>query len=177
VLSEKPRLGNFLLESYFMRKNSFKLLFLLAFLLSLTTTASGTLNGSGRVSGPSKIFSALNRQLDEIVDAPFPADTVGAGRGGNGARPDRCEPGRPCVQKARSLRGPGQARWRTDVLAYQVGEKAFFVYGFAKNVRANIDADELKALKMLAQVLLGYSDSDLEKAVTAEALIEVINDD
>lgn len=59
------------------------------------------------------------------------------------------------------------------VLAYQVREKAFFVYGFAKNARANITADELKGLKIYAGVLLEYNDKELTKAVKNGALIEV----
>jgi hypothetical protein len=50
---------------------------------------------------------------------------------------------------------------------------AFFIYGFAKNTRANIKVDEGKALKKLATVLMGYSDIALNKAVHEGALIEV----
>ena len=46
-----------------------------------------------------------------------------------------------------------------------VWHMAFFVYGFAKNTRANISADELKALKHLAKELLSYSDKTLSEAV------------
>ena len=62
--------------------------------------------------------------------------------------------------------------WRT-LLAFKLGNKAFFVYGFAKNSRANVDARELKALKLLAKTLLSYSDEQLIKAVTAAELSEV----
>ena len=61
------------------------------------------------------------------------------------------------------------------MLAYKVGNKAFFVYGFAKNARANISAGELKALKHLAKELLGYSDKALTEAIKYGALIEVEN--
>jgi hypothetical protein len=62
------------------------------------------------------------------------------------------------------------------MLAYKFGNKAFFVYGFAKNARANISANELKALKHLAKELLGYSDKVLTEAIMHGALIEVEND-
>ena len=80
-------------------------------------------------------------------------------------------------KKRVALAGRGKSGGARTLLAYRVGEKAFFVYGFAKNVRANISVDDLKALKMLARVLLGYSDKGLEKAVVAEALIEVMIDE
>ena len=51
------------------------------------------------------------------------------------------------------------------MLAYKVRNKAFFVYGFAKNARANISTDELKALKRLAKELLSYSDKALTEAI------------
>lgn len=62
------------------------------------------------------------------------------------------------------------------VLAYRVEDKAFFVYGFAKNVRANISVKDLKSLKLLAAELLSYSSKELHQAVKHGELIEVIND-
>ncbi len=62
------------------------------------------------------------------------------------------------------------------MIAYQVGDKAFFVYGFAKNARANISAKELEALKAYAAVLLSYSEKDLDKAVKKGVLYEVESD-
>jgi len=47
------------------------------------------------------------------------------------------------------------------------------MYGFAKNARANVSADELKALRHLAKELMNYSDKALTKAIEHGALIEV----
>jgi len=57
-----------------------------------------------------------------------------------------------------------------------VGDKAFFVYGFAKNARANISTDELKVLKHLAKELLSYSNKSLIEAMKHGVLNEVYND-
>jgi len=43
----------------------------------------------------------------------------------------------------------------------------------AKNVRANVSTDELKALKRLAKELMSYSDKALTKAIQHGALIKV----
>ena len=59
------------------------------------------------------------------------------------------------------------------LLVYKSGDRAFFVYGFAKNVRTNVSTDELKALKHLAKELLSYSDKTLTKAIQHGALVEV----
>jgi hypothetical protein len=80
------------------------------------------------------------------------------------------------VKKRVALAGRGKSGGARTLLAYKVGNKAFFVYGFAKNVRANIKDDELKALKLYAQELLGYSDKALTKAIKYGVLIEVKND-
>ncbi len=53
----------------------------------------------------------------------------------------------------------------------------FFVYGFAKSVRANISDAELKALRRLAEELLSYGDTRINKALEARELIEVQTND
>ena len=80
------------------------------------------------------------------------------------------------LKKRVAVEGKGKSGGVRTLLAYKTGNKAFFVYGFAKNVRANIKGDELKALKRYAQELLGYSDKALTKAIRHGALIEVEND-
>ena len=52
-------------------------------------------------------------------------------------------------------------------------DKAFFIYGFAQNKKANISDKELKALKKLARELLSYTDKDLVKAVENGVFKEV----
>lgn len=76
-------------------------------------------------------------------------------------------------KKRVSLAGRGKSGGVRTLLAYKVGNKAFFVYGFSKNVRANISSNELKALKRFAKELLEYSDKELAKAIECGALIEV----
>lgn len=80
------------------------------------------------------------------------------------------------VKKRVAIGGRGKSGGVRTLLAYKIGNKAFFVYGFAKNARANISAEELKALKHLAKELLGYGDKALSEAIKHGALIEVKND-
>lgn len=77
------------------------------------------------------------------------------------------------MKKRVAVGGKGKRGGVRTLLAYQASDKAFFVYGFAKSARANISADELKALKYLAKQLLSYSDKTLTEAVKNGALIEV----
>lgn len=79
------------------------------------------------------------------------------------------------VKKRVALGGRGKSGGVHTLLVYVQGDKAFFVYGFAKNARANISAQELKALKLLAKSLLSYSNKALSDAMKHGELIEVEN--
>ncbi len=82
------------------------------------------------------------------------------------------------VKKRVALPGRGKRGSSRTLVAFKQGEKAFFVYGFAKNERANISSKELQALKLLAKELLNYAAPALVKAMKAGELIEIeVNDD
>jgi len=49
------------------------------------------------------------------------------------------------VKKRIGTRGRGKSGSVRAVLAIRLGEKAFFIYGFSKNERSNINEKELKA--------------------------------
>lgn len=66
--------------------------------------------------------------------------------------------------------------FRTIIL-FKIGALAFFVYGFAKNERQNIAADELAGFKKLASVMLAYDEDILAKLLKEGALIEVMCDE
>ena len=55
----------------------------------------------------------------------------------------------------------------SPLLAFRVGERAFFVFGFAKNERANVSDKGLVALKLLGSQLLGYDARTLAHALHA----------
>ena len=63
------------------------------------------------------------------------------------------------------------------IIFFRVEERAFFVFGFAKNQQENISALELKAFKLLAQTLLSNTDEEIQRLVEAEELEEVICDE
>ena len=61
------------------------------------------------------------------------------------------------------------------IVAYRTEDRAFFLYGFAKNERENIDDDELQTLRDIAADLLTQADSALDDAVNAGKLQEIEN--
>ena len=82
------------------------------------------------------------------------------------------------VKKRVALPGRGKRGSTRTLVAFKQGDKAFFIYGFAKNERTNVSDKELRALKLLAKELLNYAASTLAKATKAGELIEIeVNDD
>lgn len=77
------------------------------------------------------------------------------------------------IKKRIALENRGKRGGMRTLLIYRAQTRAFFVYGFAKNVRANIKQDELKALKRYASELLSYDNDALSKALKAGELVEV----
>ena len=104
--------------------------------------------------------TALRTAVDELVDGLSDAN-----RGGD-------------VDKKRvGIANRGKSGGVRTLIAFRMNENVFFIYGFAKNQRANIKVNELKALKLLAKQLFNYSVNELSIAVTASELIEVIQDE
>ena len=82
------------------------------------------------------------------------------------------------VKKRVAMPGRGKRGGARTLVAFKEDDKAFFIFGFAKNERANVSDDELKALKLLAKELLNYTAATLKQAVEASELIEIeVNDD
>ena len=73
--------------------------------------------------------------------------------------------------------GRGKSGSTRTIVAYRVEDKAFYMYGFAKNKRANIDDEELKVFKSVARDLLAHNDRVLNRLVQAGELYEVTNDE
>ena len=70
----------------------------------------------------------------------------------------------------------GKSGGYRSIILYRTETLAFFVYGYAKNERDNITADELKAFKKLAKTVLNFDTEQLEASITAGVFIEVACD-
>lgn len=81
------------------------------------------------------------------------------------------------VKKRVALQGQGKSGGARTLLAFKVGDKAFFMFGFAKNQQDNISAKELKALKAMAKQVLGYTPAQLKMVLNAGEFIEVRHDE
>jgi hypothetical protein len=69
--------------------------------------------------------------------------------------------------------GKGKSGGFRTIILYKAHALAFFVHGFAKKDRDNIEDDELAALKLLASQMLSFDDRAISQAVESGTLIEV----
>lgn len=76
-------------------------------------------------------------------------------------------------KKRVKLEGRGKRGGARTIIAYKSEEKAFFIVGFSKNEKDNIDKKEEAALKKFAKELFSYTDNQLKKAITAEEWYEI----
>lgn len=72
--------------------------------------------------------------------------------------------------------GKGKAGGYRTITLFKQGSRAFFVYGFAKSQRDNIEKQEEEAFKKAAKALLGLSDTQLAQLIEKNELTEITND-
>ena len=80
------------------------------------------------------------------------------------------------LKKRIALPGMGKSGGTRTLVATNKGSRWYFVFGFEKNERDNIEPDELAALKRLAADLLKLTDNQLDTAIYAGALTEICHD-
>ena len=81
------------------------------------------------------------------------------------------------VKQRIARQGGGKSGGFRTIILFRIGERAFFVHGFAKNEQDNIRDDELAAFKLLAAEMLAYDDAALVKAIANGTLTEVVCND
>ncbi len=69
--------------------------------------------------------------------------------------------------------GQGKSGGYRTIVVFRKGDRAFFVYGYAKSGQANIDGAETEAFKKAARELLDLSDGQIRKLIENGALTEI----
>jgi len=77
------------------------------------------------------------------------------------------------VKKRVALPGRGKSGSARTLVATNKGSRWFFVFGFEKNERANVDDKALEALQMLAADLLQLDAKELDAQLTSDVLKEI----
>jgi hypothetical protein len=78
------------------------------------------------------------------------------------------------IKQRAAKNNKGKSGGFRTLIVFKMETRAVFVYGFAKNEIENIDNASLTALKLLAEEILNYDESELTDAIHRNALIEVI---
>lgn len=103
--------------------------------------------------------SALRRAVAEMAAGLIDAD-IGGG----------------VVKKRIGLAGRGKRGGARTLVATNKGNRWFFLFGFEKNERDNIDDDELQALQDYAADWLRRTATQLDEAAADGALLEITDD-
>jgi hypothetical protein len=80
------------------------------------------------------------------------------------------------IKQRVARQGQGKSGGFRTIVLFRQGARAFFVYGFAKSDRDNIDAKELKAFRKLAQTMLAFDDEALARAEDGGMIEEIACD-
>ncbi|HWY19745.1 MAG TPA: type II toxin-antitoxin system RelE/ParE family toxin [Candidatus Acidoferrum sp.] len=72
--------------------------------------------------------------------------------------------------------GQGKSKGYRTIIFFRRGMKAFFVYGFAKSQRANIDRVEQDQFKEAAKIVLALTDEQLAVRLKRGDFVEVENE-
>ena len=81
------------------------------------------------------------------------------------------------VKRRLARAGQGKSGGYRTVIAFRRGERAVFLYGFAKNERGNIDAEELDEFRRLARGFFEMSAKQLAMLIEDGQLMEVSDDE
>jgi len=79
------------------------------------------------------------------------------------------------VKKRVALPGRGKRSGARTIVATNFESRWFFLFGFEKNERSNIDRNELTALQEIAAKFLSMSSVELEKLIQVGELTRVIH--
>lgn len=77
------------------------------------------------------------------------------------------------IKQRIARKGQGKSGGFRSVILFRQGERAFFVYAFAKSDRDNIDQSELSTYKIAAAVYLNYTDDELALFLKQGTLMEI----
>ena len=80
------------------------------------------------------------------------------------------------VKKRVARTGYGKRGSYRTMVAKKAGQHCFFLFGFQKNDRSNIDQLELRVLQEIGETFLAFTDAELKHALQRGELLEIIND-
>ncbi|MEE9345842.1 MAG: type II toxin-antitoxin system RelE/ParE family toxin [Methylococcales bacterium] len=77
------------------------------------------------------------------------------------------------IKQRIARKGQGKSSGYRTIVIFKQGDKAFFVYGFAKSERENLKENELKYYKESAEIYLSMSNEQIDKLLKTSELTEI----
>jgi len=81
------------------------------------------------------------------------------------------------IKQRVARQGQGRSGGYRTIIAFRSGNRSVFIYGFAKNSKANLSDDELEVYRRLATVFLEADAAMLRRLIASGELKEVECDD
>ena len=85
--------------------------------------------------------------------------------------------GNGLIKQRIARQGGGKSGGYRSILIFRSGERAIFVFAFAKSDKANLSAAELKVYRKAASIMLELGDDQIETEVEAGRIVEVKDDE
>ena len=79
-------------------------------------------------------------------------------------------------KKRIAIAGRGKRSGARTLVASNLGDRWFFLFGFEKNERANVSDQELKVLQIMGQIFLAYNPAEISTALREGQLKEINHD-
>ena len=79
------------------------------------------------------------------------------------------------IKQRLERQGQGRRGGYRTIMLYRSQERAFFVYGFAKNEQENISVEELAVIREMAALYLTMAEKNLKTMIDNADLWEVLN--
>jgi hypothetical protein len=80
------------------------------------------------------------------------------------------------IKQRVARRGHGRSSGYRMIVGYRVKDRAIFLFGFAKNMRENLEDDELLSLREKAEIWLATNGAKLQKEIEVGNLQEIKDD-
>lgn len=81
------------------------------------------------------------------------------------------------IKQRVARKGQGKSGGYRMIVVYRAGDRAVFIYGFAKSERENINNEELETMREITADLLSADEARLSQSLNEERLQEISHDD